>query len=308
MGVTKKVYKGCARFFYSIAAWFMTEINKTLKKNLDEFWESIEQYFDDDGDSESFVPQHQDMIEGVYDLRETKVREIMVPRTDLAAVRVSDSIDKAISLIQKEGRSRIPVFEDEIDNIVGVLYAKDILHKLASATNNHEVLIEKIMQPAHFVPETKNVFDLLQEMKANKRHLAIVIDEYGGTAGLVTMEDLIEEIIGEVQDEHDYEKERIVRVDACTWDVDAKLSIDDINEELDIAIKVNEDYDTLAGFILSKLGRIPAHKERIEDDNLLFIIVESDERSIEKVRIVKKDKTVCPEHTEEKGEVHDDKK
>ncbi|MFC1809273.1 hemolysin family protein [Candidatus Omnitrophota bacterium] len=290
MSLKSIIFRKCATFFYRIAEGFIVAVNKNLKTNLDEFWTSLDHFFEGEHEEAPFEPESKEMIEGIYDLKETKVREVMVPRTELAAVRVSDSIEKVANVIQKAGRSRIPVFEDKIDNIVGILYAKDVLKEVV-ANQGKLTSIEKIMRPAYFVPETKNISDLLQELKAKKVHLAIVIDEYGGISGLVTMEDLIEEIIGEVQDEYDNEKERIIPLDENTWEVNAKTTIDDINESLELEIPQNEDYDTLAGFILAKLGRIPEYKEKLEADDLTFVIMESSEKSIEKVKIIKHDKT-----------------
>lgn len=300
MTVYAWIAKKAARFFYFFVKACVLCVHKELKTNFDEFWLLIERHFSGEV-QERFESESREMIEGVYELREQRVREIMVPRNELVTVRVSDSIDRVIALIQTEGRSRIPVFEDKIDNIVGIVYAKDLLKHLA-INQNKDIPLEKIMRPAYFVPETKNVFDLLQEMKKKKVHVAIVIDEYGGTAGLVTMEDLIEEIIGEVQDEYDNEEEPIVPAGEDTWLVAAWLGIDDVNEKLGLAIPVHEDYDTVAGFLMYKLGRIPKLKERIDLDTLTFVIVESDEKSIGTVKIIKQQRPADAGRASEKSE------
>lgn len=297
MKLKEKIFRACATFFYRLSQFFIVAVNKNLKTALDEFWTSLDHFFEGEHEEAPFEPQSKEMIEGIYDLKETKVREVMVPRTELAAVRVSDSVEKVASVIQREGRSRIPVFEDKIDNIVGILYAKDVLKEVVSNPGK-SVNLEKIMRPAYFVPETKNVFDLLQELKQKRVHLAVVIDEYGGIAGLVTLEDLIEEIIGEVQDEYDDEKERIVTLNENQWEVDAKTTIDEINEDLGLGVPSSDDYDTLAGYLLAILGRIPRQKEKVTIGKLTFIITESSEKSIEKVKIIKERKNIT---TEERG-------
>jgi len=287
MSLKAKLFKSLSWIFYKISTFFLLRAKGNLKDSLKEFWAYLDSQMEG-GRDVRFEAQNRGMIESILGLQDTIVREIMVPRTDLAVVRMSDSIDKAISLIREKGRSRIPVFEEKIDNIVGVLYAKDILRYVVGHPHK-EVTIEKLMRAPNFVPETKNVVSLLQEMRLKKFHLAIVIDEYGGTAGLVTMEDLIEEIIGEVQDEYDREEEKVVQIDSVSWRVDAKISLEDLNDALEIELPREEDYDTLAGYILYRLGKIPDQKEKVEFEEWRFIVVESDEKSIEKVKIVRKE-------------------
>jgi CBS domain containing-hemolysin-like protein len=286
MKLKQLLLQKCAAIFYRIAQAFIVTINRDLKTALDEFWSSVSNFLLSDHAVIPFDPLRLEMIEGIYNLKEKKIREVMVPRTELAAVRVSDSIEKVASMIYREGRSRIPVFEDNIDNIVGILHVKDVFTAMATSQGK-VVSIEKIMREPYFVPETKSVFDLLQELKKRRGHLAVVIDEYGGIAGIVTLEDLIEEIIGEVQDEYDNEKERIVKLDETSWQVEAKTTIDDLNQALGLDIPQDEDYDTLAGYIMATLGRIPDQKERFEADGLTFVVTESSEKCIEKVKIIK---------------------
>ncbi len=285
MTLRNVLFQSIAAWFYRLAQTLVVSVNKNLKTTFDDFWMTVEDILGADDAEKPLESQSIEMVEGIFDLKETKVREIMVPRTELTAVRVSDSIEKVAAVIHEKGHSRILVFEDNIDNIIGVLHVKDVFQEMAM-NQGREISIERIMREPYFVPETKSVFDLLQEMKGKKMHLAVVIDEYGGIAGIVTLEDLIEEIIGEVQDEYDNEKDPIVKLDDRTWHVDAKMTIDDLNRELGLDIPQDEDYDTLAGYILATLGRIPGHKERIEANGVIFVVMEASEKSIEKVKII----------------------
>jgi len=238
---------------------------------------------------ESEIPpaKRREMVRSIYKMGSTIVREVMVPRTNMSTVKTSDSLDQAVNVIREKGRSRIPVYEEKIDNIVGVLYAKDVLRCIAEEKAS-SVNIEQLMRPALFVPETKNVYALLQELQNKRTHIAIVIDEYGGTSGLVTFEDLIEEIVGEFQDEYEKGEAPIRQLDAQTFEVDAKMALPEVNEELGLDLPVGEDYDTLGGMIIAHLGRIPKAKERLHLAGVKLVIAEADERSIGRVRIVKK--------------------
>jgi putative hemolysin len=205
-----------------------------------------------------------EMIHGVIELAETKVHQVMVPRIGIQAVEVSDSIGEVLEMIVRAGHSRVPVYEENLDNIVGILYAKDLLPFLMpGAGSAAKIDIRALARPATYVPETKPVDELLTEMRANKRHIAIVVDEYGGTAGLITMEDVVEEIVGEIQDEYDSEEslvEPLEATDEVAFRLDGRVSMDDLRDlfELSDTEEDEEDeYDTVGGFIVHRVGRIP---------------------------------------------------
>lgn len=223
-----------------------------------------------------------EMIESVIELRETHVGQIMTPRTEVIALEVASSVQDARELIIREGHSRIPLFEGTIDQVVGVLYAKDLLK--INGDNTSE--LRDLMRTVPFVPESKPLRDLLREFQETKIHLAIVIDEYGGTAGVVTFEDLLEELVGEIVDEYEPpEPEPLVVIDDDTVEADAKLRIDEINDELDIELPEGKDYDTVGGFVLSELGKIPNVGEELSCENVQIEIVDADDRRINRVRV-----------------------
>ncbi|MHC4551476.1 MAG: hemolysin family protein [Planctomycetota bacterium] len=227
-----------------------------------------------------------EMIENVLELDETAAEEIMTPRTDLVAIEINDSLETILETIRDEGHSRIPVYEENIDRITGLIYAKDLLTEIGKDPKTFK-LAEKIREP-YFVPESKPLRDLLHEFQNQKLHIAVVLDEYGGTAGIVTIEDILEEVVGEITDE--YEKtpsESFRQVDEITWEVDARMYIDEVNEELEIELPEDEDYDTIGGFVFSHLGYIPKVGEHFDHEELTISITAAGPRVIKKLRIKK---------------------
>jgi putative hemolysin len=234
-----------------------------------------------------------EMIENVLELGETTAEEIMTPRTDLIAVDVHDDLQTILDAIRDQGHSRIPVYDDTIDHIIGLLFAKDLLTEIGKDPKNF-VLKEKI-RPVYFVPETKTLRDLLHEFQDQKLHLAVVLDEYGGTAGIVTIEDILEELVGEIADEYEETTaESYKKIDEQTFEVDARMYIDEVNEELDIQLPEEEDYDTLGGFVFSHLGYIPKVGESFEHGNVMISIAAAGPRVVKKVRI-KKNPLITPQ-------------
>lgn len=226
--------------------------------------------------------EEKEMIESVIDLRDTHVAEIMTPRTEIEAVHKGASLDEVRDFVAEKGHSRIPVYEETIDNILGVLYAKDLL-RLPDA---QAFQVSTVMRPALFIPESKLLRALLHEFQEQKVHMAIVLDEYGGTAGLVTIEDILEELVGEIVDEYEPEEpEPLRRIDEHTVDVDARMRIDDINDELNVELPEDEDYETIGGFVLSSLGRIPAVGETCQHDNVRIQVTASEPRRINRLRV-----------------------
>lgn len=232
--------------------------------------------------------EEMEMIENVLELSDTSAEEIMTPRTDLVAVNANDSLEKVLETISTAGHSRIPVYEENIDNIIGLVYAKDLLAEIGRDMNQFK-LRDKIRK-AYFVPETKPLRVLLHEFQNQKLHIAVVLDEYGGTAGIVTIEDILEELVGEIVDEYEETPtEELKRIDERTVEVDARMHIDDLNEELDVELPEDEDYDTAGGFVFSHLGYIPKAGISFEYADIRFVILAAEARRIKRLRIVKLD-------------------
>ena len=208
--------------------------------------------------------EEKEMIHGVIELGDKQVHEVMVPRIGIRAVNVDDPIDEVLDMIVRAGHSRLPVFAESLDNIVGILYAKDLLPYLkGNVRGNGEIDIRTLVRSPVYVPESKPVDDLLHEMQVAKRHIAIVVDEYGGTAGLVTMEDVVEEIVGEIQDEYDSEDPMVEDVstdEELAFRIDGRVSMDDLRDLFDLSDDDEPDedaYDTVGGFVVHRVGRIP---------------------------------------------------
>jgi CBS domain containing-hemolysin-like protein len=238
-----------------------------------------------------------DMIVGVLEANHTQIRDVMVPRVDMLAVAVDDPVQEVLEQVTASGFSRIPVYEDTVDNIVGVLYLKDLLEHWSS---RERINIQQIMRGVYFVPETKKTNELLRELKRLHIHMAIVVDEYGGTAGLVTIEDLLEEIVGEIQDEYDADEEpEIVELEEGSWLVDGRLPIDEISELLAQELP-DDEVDTIGGLAYLELGRIPSAGETVElpKYGLRLVVAETNRRRITKVRI---DRIVQEETAEPQG-------
>ena len=227
--------------------------------------------------------EEKEMIEGVLEFSDTVVREVMVPRIDVAAVEKNMPVDELIELFKSKGHSRIPVYEGRIDNILGVIYAKDILPVIAGCGKENLSIIDTMRKP-YFVHETKKISDLLAEFKKAKVHLAIVVDEYGGTAGIVALEDILEEIVGDIYDEYDHDERDYLWINDRTVLMDAGLDIDDVNDILHSDIE-DGDYDTLGGFIYDQLGAIPKGGEEFKWEKLTFTIKQIDGNRISKVMV-----------------------
>ncbi len=226
-----------------------------------------------------------EMISSIFELRETIVREIMVPRVDIRAVPAHAMLMEIVDLLLREGHSRYPVYRETIDQVVGVVYVKDLFRYIREGRT--DVTAEQIMRPAYFVPETKKVDELFREMRQNHIHLAIVVDEYGGTAGLVTIEDLLEEIVGEIRDEYDVEEvPSIVRIDDRTALVDARMLLEDVNEALGLTLPTDE-VDTIGGLVYSRLGHVPAQGEEVTVNGVMIRVEELAGQRIARVRIQK---------------------
>jgi magnesium and cobalt exporter, CNNM family len=232
--------------------------------------------------------EEEQMINAVIELGSRRVHEVMIPRIDIAAMPVTATLDEAISTFVEEGHSRVPVYEETVDEIVGILYAKDLLPFLRSASGPRPELRVLLRAPV-YIPESMTVDDLLHEFQRRKVHIAIVLDEYGGTAGLVTIEDLLEEIVGEIQDEYDTEEPMVVRLSDDEARVDGRASVDELSELFDTNIEFEDEdeYDTVGGLIYHRIGGIPSPGDRIEVDGLTLTVESTDGRRVGKVLVAR---------------------
>lgn len=237
------------------------------------------------GEGEGVIEEDEkQMIAGIFEFGETTVREIMVPRLDMVAVEVNSPLSEALDLIIGNGHSRIPVFEDSIDHLLGVLYAKDLL--LCLRDGSQDISVRQLIRQAYFVPQSKKLDELFEEMQAHRIHMALAVDEYGGTAGLVTIEDLLEEIVGEIQDEYDSEEPQLEKLAPEIYVFNARYDIDEVSRLIDVDLSAGpENIDTLGGFIYSQLGRVPEQGENIQFHDWRFTVMSVDSRRIEQVRV-----------------------
>ncbi len=237
----------------------------------------------DAGEEEGVIQEEEKrMIYSIFELGDTLVREVMIPRIDIIALDVETPMLEALDIIMEAGHSRIPVYRETIDNIEGVLYVKDLLPYLRDGRT--DVPLSEIVRKPYFIPETKKASDLLPDLQQRRVHMAIVVDEYGGVAGLVTIEDLLEEIVGEIQDEYDTEESFVEQVGEDEYILDARLDLDDLNQMLEVHLPTEES-DTLGGFIYTALGRVPDQGEQVVFGDLLFTVESLAGRRIKKVRV-----------------------
>lgn len=243
------------------------------------------------------------MIHAVIELGERRVHEVMVPRIAMVTLPATADYEAAVDMIVAEGHSRIPVYEESVDEIVGILYAKDLLPILKNGSVERPVLRTLLRTPV-FVPESMSIDDLLHELQRRKVHLAVVLDEYGGTAGLVTIEDLLEEIVGEIQDEYDVEEPMVVRLSDDEARVDGRASIDELVETFDIDTKFEDEdeYDTVGGLIFHRIGGVPAPGDQVQVDGLILTVESTDGRRVGKVLAVRRPAAQDDEHTENGGD------
>jgi len=272
--------------FFDMLNRLVTGRKKITTEEIHDFIEASEE--------EGLVNEDEsEMIRSIFSMRTTVVREIMVPRTDMACVSASASIGEMLDIIIACGHSRIPVYENTIDNIIGLLYAKDLLKYWGE--DQKKVQIRSIVRPPYYIPETKNLEQLLQEFKRKHVHLAIVIDEYGGTSGLITIEDLLEQIVGDIQDEYDME-EALFEVNADgSITADARMPVEDLEEHFEVEIE-RDKFDTIGGLIFHLTGKIPAIGDIIDGPGLKLTILDADERKIKKVAVARLGNTNTEAH------------
>ena len=224
----------------------------------------------------------QEMIRGVVELSETTVKEIMVPRTDVDFISAAASKEEVLAFIAESEHSRFPVYEGTVDDVIGILHVKDVLNALIK---NNPFDIKAMVRKPFFVPVSKHIDELLRELRRKKVHIAVVVDEYGGISGIVSMEDIIEEIIGDIQDEFDHETEDIIKLGDGVWLCDARVNLSDLAEETGLDLP-EDDFDTLGGFVFDLHGKIPVKYEKTEYRGNDFIVQEMDGHKINSVKIV----------------------
>lgn len=241
----------------------------------------------DVGEEEGVVKhQEREMIEGVFEIDESDVSDVMIPRIDIVAVEDDINLKEVIDLVIDKGHSRIPVYKESVDNIIGVVYAKDLL-KLATSTNGdlEHLSIKDILHEAYYIPEGKKLSKLLKELQIKKVHMAIVLDEYGGTEGLVTIEDILEEIVGEIFDEFDFEEKKVDKIGDNKYIIKGDLDLEEIEDFFDIEFSEDdkEDYDSIGGFIFNTLDRVPKNGDVVSHTNVNFIVKKVMKRRIKEV-------------------------
>ena len=289
---------------FDVAARFLHPLTGTLVRLLDqgrrererpaagagdadqeEAGEVAHAYLDAGADQGLIEGDERKLLQSIVDFGGTLVREVMTPRPDVVAIPGHSTIRDLRALFREQEYSRFPVYRENLDNIVGVVFVKDLLTITDNAVPD-DAPIERLLRPATFVPETKRVPELLKEFQRKQVQIAIVVDEYGGTAGLVTIEDLLEEIVGEIRDEYDVETESVVDEGAGGFVFSGKVSIDEFRERLGVEIE-DEGFETVGGYVLTRVGRVPAVGETFELDGLIVEVLEAERRRIHKVRVRK---------------------
>jgi len=235
------------------------------------------------GEAEGSIDEEErEMIHSIMDLGETSAKEVMTPRTSILMLAQDQTVEDVWDEVVESGYSRIPIYGESIDHIEGVLYAKDLL--AIAREDSLDKPLSELIREAYFVPETKPIIDILEDFREKHVHMALAVDEYGGIVGLVTIEDLIEEIVGEIQDEYDQEEEEeIKKLDINTYKVDAMINLEDLNEDLEIKLPISEDYESLGGYINDELGRLAEVGDEINVEDVNIKVVSMDNRRVEKV-------------------------
>lgn len=239
----------------------------------------------EEGEKEGVVDeQEREMIESVIEFRDTTAGEIMTPRTEIVAIELGAGLQTVKTEVERSGHSRIPVYNGTLDQIVGILYARDLIKHLGAPPDQFDIC--SAMRPAFYVPETRPLRDLLKDFRQQKVHIAIVLDEYGGTAGLVTIEDLLEELVGEISDEHEPQEQPMIRkIDERTWDVDATARVEDLNLAINLALPEEGGFETLGGFLSTNLGRVPATGTEYEHNGVKYKVLDAEPQKVKRVRV-----------------------
>jgi len=270
--------------FGKFVAAFMPRLGQASLVKVTE--EDVKQLIQMGHDAGTIQDEEQKMIHSIFKFSDTQVKQVMIPRTDMFCVDIATPFEKLLDLVVQNGYSRVPVYKGNIDKVVGIVHTRDLL----SIWKNHElIVIQDLLRKPYFVPESMRVDTLLREFRRGRFHMAIVVDEYGGTAGLVTLEDLIEEIIGEIKDEHEAEEEKAIAKQADgSWVIEADVALDDVNEALGIRLVPKGEVASLGGYLMEVAGKLPRKNRVIEDKEASFKILEASETSVVKVKAVKR--------------------
>jgi putative hemolysin len=276
--------------------WFLTRVTGAITKLLGVSMSSDAQMTAEElklivergGEQGILEAEEEQMINAVIELGDRRLHEVMVPRIAIVALPVSATLDEAIDVIVEEGHSRVPVYEESIDGVIGIVYAKDLLPVLKVGADARPT-VRSLLRTPLFVPESMSIDDLLHEFQRRKVHIAMVLDEYGGTAGLLTIEDLLEEIVGEIQDEYDVEEPMIVRLSPDEARIDGRVDVDELGETFDITIPLEDEdeYDTVGGLIFHRLGHVPRPGDEVRLDGLKLTVETTDGRRVGKVLAVR---------------------
>ena len=273
--------------FTKLTRWFMGRLGDNPQEHFSYVTAEEIEYLVDLGSREgSFTEERERLLRSVFEFPDTIVREVMVPRTDMVALSVDMELDTIVDILVDCGHSRIPVYEDNLDEIQGLFYAKDLIRMVNShAENGKEFDIQEFIREPYFVPESKGIAELLSEFQAERMHMAIVVDEFGGTAGLITLEDIIEEFFGDIQDEYDSERPQIIRVDTHLARADARVPIDEIEQFCGLELPDHPDYESLGGFLMAQSGTVPEVGSEIDWDHVVFRVLKADQKSVQTVEI-----------------------
>lgn len=250
------------------------------KKEVSE--EEVIQLLEEGERSGAIDKTEHDLIKSILEFTDTTVKEVMVPRTDVFAVDILTNRDRLLQSLIDQGFTRVPVYTESIDNIVGIIYTKDLIGMLE---HRDLIILQDIIRPAYMVPESKKISVLLKELQKNRQHMAIVIDEFGGTEGIITIEDIVEEIVGEIRDEYDEEQSEVETSSDGSTEVSGGMSIHDFNERFKTEIPEDSQYDTISGFLHQLTERIPELHEEIKYENITFTVTKKNERRIRQVKI-----------------------
>lgn len=275
----------------SVARWIIGALGSNQKLQAPSITEDELEFLINEGEQTGVLHDiKKTMISGVFDFDETKVSEIMTPRPDVMAIERNAPISEAVGLTIQSGHSRIPVYGDRIDNVVGIVLAKDLLRTM-STNDDQNAKVSTLMREPFFTPESKPIMDVFKDLKRTKNHMTIVIDEYGGTAGIVTMEDILEEIVGDIQDEYDVEEAKVLEVEENIFDVSGSMNIDEFKDFFQLTeengSEETDDVDTVAGWMITMVGELPQVGQSIVAGSLKIEVTEVGRHRIERVRVIR---------------------
>lgn len=285
----------------ALTDWIARSLGADVSREAQITAEELKLIVERGGEQGVLEAEEEQMINAVIELGERRVHEVMVPRVAVAGIRADASFEEAIDIVVQEGHSRVPAYDDSIDEVVGILYAKDLLPYLKSDSAPRPSL-RTLLRPPVLVPESMTIDDLLHEFQRRKVHIAIVLDEYGGTAGIVTIEDLLEEIVGEIQDEYDVEEPIVVRLSDFEARVDGRADVDELGELFDIELELEdeEEYDTVGGLIYHRVGGVPSPGDTVELNGMTLTVETTDGRRVGKVLVVRHPKGEGPHAQDER--------